>query len=268
MQLSNVVYNKILEIVRWFSNKLHIQQMLQKSTGRKLALQIEKVLAMAIYKQRNGIPTKRAIYEMFEPNCSYKTLVVSLNRLAPLATMILLLIMKWNKNNQHPIKHIDSTSLEVCRFKNANNHRTMKQFSAFSKNKHGTYFGLKLHLISDFNRKILEIYFTPANVDDRKPVMGMSKGIWGILIGDAGYISKAIEQEFHEEGKRLFMAKSRSNMKKLATEFQLKLYDTRARIELNFRNLKLFNGLITSLPRSVAGYFANYIYSLLATVVA
>jgi transposase len=242
--------------------------MLQKSTGRKLAIHPEKILSMAIYKQRNGIPTKKAIYEMFEPKCSYKTLVVSLNRLASIAAMILLLIMKWNKNNQHPIKHIDSTSLEVCRFKNANKHRTMKQLSAFSKNKHGTYFGLKLHIISDFNRKILEICFTPANIDDRKPVMGMSKDIWGILIGDAGYISKKLEQQFHEEGKRLFMAKPRSNMKKLATEFQLKLYDTRAKIELNFRNLKLFNGLITSLPRSAAGYFANYIYSLLTIATA
>jgi len=53
-------------------------------------------------------------------------------------------------------------------------------------------------------------------------------------------------------------------MKKLMTEFEEWPYSTRMLIELNFRNLKMFYGLVTSLPRSVDGYLANYIYSLLA----
>ena len=60
------------------------------------------------------------------------------------------------------------------------------------------------------------------------------------------------------------LAKPRKNMKKLATQFQNLLYSTRKIIEFNFRSLKMFYGLVTSLPRSVEGYFANYIYSLLA----
>lgn len=53
-------------------------------------------------------------------------------------------------------------------------------------------------------------------------------------------------------------------MKKLATQEQNQLYDSRVQIEINFKNLKCYFGLITSLPRSVNGYLANYIYSLLA----
>ena len=53
-------------------------------------------------------------------------------------------------------------------------------------------------------------------------------------------------------------------MKKLATKFQTWLYGTRMQIELHPRSLKMFYGLVTSMPRSVDGYFANYIYSLLA----
>ena len=53
-------------------------------------------------------------------------------------------------------------------------------------------------------------------------------------------------------------------MKKMMTDWQEKLYQTRMMIELNFRSLKLFYGLVTSLPKSVDGYVANYIYSLLA----
>ncbi len=39
-------------------------------------------------------------------------------------------------------------------------------------------------------------------------------------------------------------------------------------IEFDFRDLKLFHGLVTSLPRSVNGYLANYIFALLSFVVA
>ena len=58
----------------------------------------------------------------------------------------------------------------------------------------------------------------------------------------------------------------RKNMKRIATKFQTDLYNTRMLIELNFRNLKVLHGLETSMPRSVDGYFGNYIYSLLAYV--
>lgn len=53
-------------------------------------------------------------------------------------------------------------------------------------------------------------------------------------------------------------------MKKIAMNWQILLLKTRMKVEVNFRILKSFYGLITSLPRSVNGYFANYIYSLLA----
>jgi hypothetical protein len=267
MKLSMKIYNGIREVVERFSKVLHTHTQ-QATTGRKLAISLVDIVTLGLYKQRQGMVTKKALYEEFNMPCTYKTLVVNLNRFAGIAALILALILKMNRDNQHVVKHVDSTAIPVCLFKNANDHKTMKQFSAFSKNKHGTYFGLKLHLISDYSRKMLRIFFTPANVDDRVPVMDMSTDIDGLLIGDAGYVSKELEREFYQEHKRIFMSKPRKNMKKLASLVQLKLYDTRALIELNFRNLKLFYGLITSLPRSVTGYLANYIYSILAYAIA
>ena len=57
-------------------------------------------------------------------------------------------------------------------------------------------------------------------------------------------------------------------MRRLASEIQTWLYSTRMRVELQFRNLKMFYGLVTSLPRSVTGYLANYTYAILAYVLA
>ena len=225
---------------------------------------LEEVISVALFKQKNGIPTKKAVYEILKLKCSYKTAVVNLNRWYYLAAIILLLLMKINRRSQHVIKHIDSTDIPVCLFKSANAHKTMKELASFGRSSKGIYFELKLHIITDLKRKLLSIRFTSGNVNDREMVMPMSKEIYGILIADAGYISKKLSKEFYQEHKRILLAKPRVNMKKIITKFQELLYQTRMLIELNFRNLKMFYGLITSLPRSVDGYLANYIYSLLA----
>ena len=71
---------------------------------------------------------------------------------------------------------------------------------------------------------------------------------------------------FYKENLRILFTKPRANMKKVITKFQYHLYNTRMLIELNFRNLKMLYAFLTSFPRSIDGYFANYIYSLLAYV--
>lgn len=267
METTPTVYHDIKGVVQQFVEHLRFSAFL-KSTGRKLALTLTEILTLAIFKQAKTIVTKRSLYEICKPNCSYKTLVVNLNRWAFLAAIIIVLIMKLNRSHQHPIKHIDSTDIPVCLFKNANAHKTMRALSAFGRSSKGIFFGLKLHIITDLARKLLKIRFTAGDVGDREVVLPMTDEIWGILIGDAGYISKKLAKEFYQEGKRIFLAKPRANMKKLMTKFEQWLYDTRAIIEINFRNLKMFYGLVTSLPRSVDGYFANYLYSLLAYLLA
>lgn len=267
METTLKVYHEIKGVVQKFAQHLRFDTLLKK-VGRKLALSLTEILTLAIFKQAKTIATKKSLYEICSPQCSYKTLVVNLNRWSFLAAIIIVLIMKRNRSCQHPIKHIDSTDIPVCLFKNAHAHKTMKGLATFGRSSKGIFFGLKLHIITDLTRKLLKIRFTTGNVGDREVVLPMSDEIWGILIGDAGYISKKLAQDFYQEGKRMFLAKPRANMKKLMTKFEQWLYDTRAIIEINFRNLKMFYGLITSLPRSVGGYLANYMYSLLAYLIA
>jgi len=257
------LYNDIKRIVSFFSRQLKFDKFKNK-LGRKLALPLEEIISVALFKQKNGIPTKKAVYEILKLKCSYKTIVVNLNRWYYLAMIVLVLLMKINRSNQHFIKHIDSTDVPVCLFKNAKKHKTMKGLAQFGRSSKGIYFGLKLHIITDLKKRLLVIRLTSGKTDDREVVIPMSKEIYGILIGDAGYISQKLSKEFHQEHKRVLLAKPRINMKKMMTKFQECLYGTRMLIELNFRNLKMFYGLITSLPRSIDGYFANYIYSLLA----
>jgi hypothetical protein len=261
------IYEQLKEVVTFFSRQLRFDKYIAQ-TGRKLALTIPETIAMALFKQRNQIDTKKAVYEIFEPDCSYKTFVVSLNRWAPLGAIILTLLLKMNRTLSHPIKHIDSTDIPVCLFKNANAHKTMKGVATYGRSSKGIFYGLKLHLLADLNRKMLRVRFTDAVTDDREMVLPLTQELEGVIIGDAGYISKDLAHKLHREGRRLFLAKPRKNMKKLMTVFQHKLYDTRMLIELNFRSLKMFHKLLTSLPRSVGGYLGNYTYSLLSYAIA
>jgi len=263
MRTKIALYEKIKTVVGFFSKHLKFDKF-KNTIGRKLALSLEDILALSLFKQKNHIATKKAVYEIIDPKCSYKTLVVNMNRFAYLAAVIFALLTKINRIGSHPVKHIDSTDIPVCLFKNANGHKTMRGLASFGKNSKGAFYGLKMHMITDLKRNIPRVVFTAGNTDDREMVIPLSNDLIGIFMADAGYISKKLAKEFYQEHKRVFLAKPRSNMKKLMTELEEFLYGTRMLIELNFRSLKMFYGLTTSLPRSAGGYLANYIYSLLA----
>jgi hypothetical protein len=130
-------------------------------------------------------------------------MVVSMNRWSILAAAIIVLLMKINRNNQHLVKHIDSTDIPVCLFKNANAHKTMKGLARFGRSSKGTFFGLKLHIVTDLKRKLLSLKFTAGNVDDREVVLELTEEIVGYLIADAGYIKRNCRKHIIRKGKGL-----------------------------------------------------------------
>lgn len=255
-----VIQRKVRKLVRFL--KLHT---LVAKVGRKLSLSIEDALTYGLYWKKANLKTKKALYELVEPNCSYKTFVVSINRWSVIAACILMLLLKINRAFQHPVKHIDSTAIPVCKYKNRKIHRTMRVLADVGHTGDGPFYGIKLHLIADLLGRWQSCLFTSGNVPDRdRGVFAkLTKDIWGLLIGDAGYVSQKLAAIFNRAD-RLFMAKPYKNMKKLATKLQGLLYGTRMLIERPFRCLKEFYGLVTSITRSVNGYFANYFYAILA----
>ncbi|MBI3335157.1 MAG: transposase [Candidatus Portnoybacteria bacterium] len=267
MQVRIGLYEDIVHRVTILCKMLQIKtgnRLFEK--GRPLAINVNDILALSLFKQQAGIPTKITVYRMFILNCSYKTFVVNVNRCSLLATRILMILIKLNQPKAHPIKHTDSTDIPVSSVRKAAKHKTMKFFARWGKTGKGWFYGLKLHITADLSGKLLALKLTPGNTDDRKVFFALNKDLDGFFITDAGYISKELEKAFDNE-KRIILAIPRANMKKLLTEWQYTMIQTRMRIELHFRNLKLFYGLITNMPRSDNGYFANYLYSILAYLV-
>jgi hypothetical protein len=259
------VYHELKEKVTFLYHKLKLFKY-ENTTGRTLSLPLIETLTLSPYKQTQNIATKKAIWKDFQPPCSYKTLVVNMNRCALLALVILMRILRENRQVSHLIKHTDSTDIPVCLPKNAKHHKTMYGLAEWGYSGKGYFYGIKLHLTSDLKRKILALSFSPGNTHGTKIFARLNKDLDGIFVADAEFVSEDLQREFYCEHKRILFAQPRKNMKKLITAFQKKLYDTRMLIELNFRNLKMFFGLVTSLPRSVGGYLGNYLFSILAYV--
>lgn len=265
MHLICHVYRVIQRKVRKLVSFLNLRT-LQPKVGRKRALTIADALSYGLYWKKANIKTKKALYELVEPACSYKTFVVSINRWSAIVALLIAVLLKVGRVIQHPIKHIDSTAIPVCKYRNRYRHRTMWAFANVGHTGDGPFYGIKLHLIADLLGRLQSLTFTPANVPDRDPatVAKLIPDIWGLLIGDAGYVSPKLAALVNQDGIRLLLVKPYKNMKKIATKLQGLLYGTRMLVERHFRCLKEFYGLITSLPRSVTGYLANYLHSILA----
>ncbi len=80
------VYQTLKDKVSFIYEKLKLSKY-EKTTGRKLKIGIAQTITLALYKQTQGIPTKKSIWNDFKNilKCSYKTLAVNMNRCSVLA---------------------------------------------------------------------------------------------------------------------------------------------------------------------------------------
>lgn len=261
------IFHNLKDIVMLLYNQLNLK-IFENATGRKRALATVDVITLAVYKHTQGIPTRKQIWNDFKPACTYKTFNESVNRLLPAILRVLMMFLMMNRKNAHLIKYTDATDIPVCLNKNAKYHKTMSACATWGRGSKGFYFGLKLHVTSDFEGRLLAISFTSSNANDRAVFLKLNDKLKGLFIADAGYIGEKLAKDFYQEGVRMLMAKPKANMKKLATPMQNFLYNTRGRVEALFNNTKKFRGLVSSLPRSIDGYLCNYICALLAEVLA
>lgn len=263
------IYSKIKSIVTYISKTFKLFKETPKS-GRPRKISNIDALTLAIYQHQSTRATKKSVYEDFKRvlRCSYKTLVVWLNKISETSLRLLTIVMSFNKTSSHLVKYTDATDIPVCLRKNADSHKVMKDMASWGHSSKGWFYGLKMTMTRDHDGKLLALKFTKPNMKDQTIFQDLNKDIYGIIIADAGYVSKKLENDMNIENKRLLLIRPFKNMRKVATDWQLKLYKGRFQIEFDFRELKLFHGLVTSLPRSINGYLANYLHALTSFVLA
>ena len=163
------------------------------------------------------------------------------------------------------ISFIDSTPLDVCLNQRIHCHKVFAGLAARGQSSMGWFFGFKLHLVVNDRGEILQLCITPGNVDDRKPVPGLAKQLFGKLFGDKGYISKALAKSLQEMFEVQLITKLRKNMKnQLMTMTDRILLRRRAIIETIIDQLKNISQIEHSRHRSIPNLFVNVLCGLIA----
>lgn len=262
-----MIFKKLKAVVTQLCHQFKLVKT-SPAKGRPRKISEIEAMTLALYQHQSTRATKKSVYNDLKETlrCSYKTLVVNLNASAILCLRLLFIIMRLGRKYQHLVKYTDATDIPVCLKKNADSHKTMRDLSEFGRSTKGWFFGLKLTITRDAEGRLLAIRFTRANDNDRTIFRDINKDIFGIIVADAGYVSKLLEQEMNLEGKRWILIRPYKTMKKLMTKWQENLYKGRFQIEFDFRSLKLFHGLVTSMPRSINGYLANYLHAITSFV--
>ena len=162
------------------------------------------------------------------------------------------------------IAFVDSTPVAVCHNRRIARHRVFRDVAARGRNTMGWFYGFKLHLIVSDLGELLAVHLTPGNVDDRKPLEGITKDLYGKLFGDKGYLSQALFETLYERGLEL-VTSLRKNMKN-----QLMLISDRLLLRKRFiietitDQLKNISQIEHTRHRSPANFAVNLLAGLIA----
>jgi hypothetical protein len=241
-----------------------------KGAGRPSALADSEVLTILLWctlllRQRN-------IIDIYHFACSYHrgefpaipnyaNFIAHCHRLIPVMTLML----QDSLATEAALRFADSTMVEVCRLIRADSHKVTKGLAAFGKNWQGWHYGFKLHASVAPDGRFCGLRLTPANIHDAQMLPFLAEGGTKIIVGDTAYGASVMGRRLWEEKGVFVVAPPHPKQKKkLLAGWQLLLLRARPKIESVFDYLKNHLGLVTSFPRSAAGYLFRYLRILLA----
>ena len=176
----------------------------KKRRNRRRSLCLSEVITILIRFHSSGYRTFKDFYVKYVSlfmRAEFPGLV-SYNRFIEFIPSALAAIGSYVKNGLSQstgVNFIDSTALKVCHNRRIKSHRVFAGLAQRGKTSVGWFYGFKLHLVVNHLGEIIRFQITPGNVDDRVPVFGMLKNVFGKVFGDKGYVSKELAQKLQDE---------------------------------------------------------------------
>jgi transposase len=236
---------------------------------RQRRLSLSEVMTILVLFHRSGYRNLKQFYLEFV--CVHLTsefpALVSYNRFVEFerdALMPMAAYLETKRGVCTGISFVDSTKLAVCENLRIPRHRQFADVAGRGKTSVGWFYGFKLHITVSERGELLSWFITPGNVDDRRPVAGLAKRLWGKLFGDKGYVSNPLKLLLKERGVE-FLTKLKKNMKPQEISATDKiLLRKRAIIETVFDQLKNISNIEHTRHRSFWNFLVNIVAGLVA----
>ncbi len=193
--------------------------------------------------------------------------LVSYNRFVELMPRVQLPLLAYFihcRGKCRGISFVDSTPIRVCHNLRIGRHKVFSGLAGRGKTSTGWFYGFKLHLIVNDVGQILSFNLTPGNVDDRKPVPVMTKGLFGKLFADKGYISRRLFDELFAQGLQLVTSVRKNMQNRLMTIADKLTLRKRSIIETINDQLKNISQIEHSRHRSFDNFLVNLLSGLIA----
>ncbi len=243
----------------------------QRQRQRQRTLSISEIMTILIYFHQSNYRHFKAYYTEYVQvhlRSEFPTLV-SYSRFVEFIPSVLIPLCVYLRTRClgtcTGISFIDSTANAVCKNPRIHSHRVFAGLAQRGKTCTGWFYGFKLHLIFNDCGELLSFTLTPGNVDDRRPVPEMVSQLFGKLIGDKGYISQALREEWWRTFQIELVTGVRSNMKAVPMSLMDKLLlRKRAIVETIIDQLKNVSQIEHTRHRSVVNFLVNLVCGLIA----
>ncbi len=232
-------------------------------------LSMSEIMTIVIYFHQSHYRNFKAYYTRHisnQLNSEFPDLV-SYNRFVELMPRVQLPLLAYFihcRGKCRGISFVDSTPIRVCHNLRIPRHKVFSGLARRGKTSTGWFYGFKLHLIVNDQGQILSFNLTPGNVDDRKPVSIMTKGLFGKLFADKGYISQRLFDELFAHGLQLVTSVRKNMQNRLMPIADKLILRKRSIIETINDQLKNISQIEHSRHRS----FDNFIVNLLSGLIA
>lgn len=255
----------IVDLYCWVDARLEAKPY---QTGRPPLLTQSEVVTILIWntivlKQKTLKDIHRAMetYHTADFNMpKYSAFVVQCHRTLPQMLCLLGQLLCDTES----VRIMDATMLPVSKLHRADDHKVAKDIAAFGKNWQGWHYGFKLHASVSLDGKLCGLALTPANIYDAQAMVAILNKHCVVAVGDTLYGAKVMGNIIKKQYGTVIIAPPwPSQKKKLATLWQIDLLNQRSKIESMFDYLKEHLHLVSSFPRSIAGYVLHYVRILL-----
>lgn len=232
------------------------------------SLTLAEILTILIWFQASGWRCFKNFYKYLElyhkkdfPN------LLSYNRFIEIqsaATIPLQCLLLYCMGQCTGTSFIDATRLKVCHNKMIFQNKVFKDTAARGKSTMGWFFGFKIHIVCTTQGDLLSFRITKGNCDDRKPVKGLCKNLFGKVYADKGYISQKLFEEMLDLGVQI-VTQMKKNMKPKIMPLEDRLMlKKRSLVESVFHILKNVLHIDHSRHRSPKNFVVNILAALTA----